>query len=164
MGRAIQPLATGWDGDVLFAVSTDEVDDPSVHEMEIGTIASEVMWDALLTINEPRVVEPLVHATASQVENIDGRFIFDKGFELTIRRNSERLTLEVTGERAIFGLPSGHRLEGRLEPNGRFIVEGSPMRPLRDGVFVLRDDGEIEHVVVNLGAWQQTGIQQKTTG
>ena len=164
MGRAIQPLATGWDGDVLFAVSTDEVDDSSVHEMEIGTIASEVMWDALLTINEPRVVEPLVHATASQIEKIDGRFIFDKDFELTIRRNSERLTLEVAGKRAIFGLPSGHKLEARLEPNGRFIVEGSPMRPLRDGAFVLSDNGEIEHVVVNLGAWQQTGIHQKTTG
>ena len=55
-------------------------------------------------------------------------------------------------------------LEGRLEPNGRFIVEGSPMRPLRDGVFVLRDDGKIEHVVVNLGAWQQTGVHQRPTG
>ena len=55
-------------------------------------------------------------------------------------------------------------MEGRLEPNGRFIVEGSPMRPLRDGVFVLRDDGEIEHVVVNLGAWQQTGVHQRPAG
>lgn len=58
MHRAIQPFHTDMDGDTLFAVTTDELDLPatpdssrgrlSVNATALGSIASEVMWDALL--------------------------------------------------------------------------------------------------------------------
>lgn len=59
MHRAIQPFHTAFDGDVLFAATTDEVQLPpdsasslgrlSVHPTAVGSIASEVAWDAVLS-------------------------------------------------------------------------------------------------------------------
>jgi 6-aminohexanoate-oligomer endohydrolase len=157
MGRAIQPFATGWDGDVLFAVTTDEVDDISVHPVEIGTLAGEVMWDALLTVTSPRPVEALQQVPAERIDFTDLRVGFDSDFELGIRRNGEHLLLEVVGKRAVYGLPTGSKLEARLDPSGRFLTNGPPERPLRDGAFLLGPDGAIGRVVVNIGTWQQIG-------
>lgn len=51
MHRAIQPFHTASDGDVLFAVTTDEVDAPTTAgsiSTVLGTVASELAWDAVL--------------------------------------------------------------------------------------------------------------------
>jgi L-aminopeptidase/D-esterase-like protein len=58
MNRAIQPFHTAFDGDTLFALTTDEVDlnpnaseDPDqapVSALAVGTLASELAWDAVL--------------------------------------------------------------------------------------------------------------------
>lgn len=58
MNRAIQPFHTSFDGDVLFALTTDEValpTDPAspvgrhaVNSAAVGALASEVAWDAVL--------------------------------------------------------------------------------------------------------------------
>jgi L-aminopeptidase/D-esterase-like protein len=47
MARAIQPFSTSEDGDTLFAASTQEVDG-EFRPVTLTTIASEVMWDAVL--------------------------------------------------------------------------------------------------------------------
>jgi 6-aminohexanoate-oligomer endohydrolase len=58
MHRAIQPFHTIIDGDVLFALTTDEIDLPSTPSQPgssaltsaaLGAIASEAMWDAVLS-------------------------------------------------------------------------------------------------------------------
>ncbi len=50
MARAIQPLHTISDGDVLFAVTTNEVaQGQGLNEYVLGVLASEVAWDAVLT-------------------------------------------------------------------------------------------------------------------
>jgi L-aminopeptidase/D-esterase-like protein len=48
MARAIQPFHTLVDGDVLFAVSTNEVESPLLESIGLGVVASEVAWDAVL--------------------------------------------------------------------------------------------------------------------
>jgi L-aminopeptidase/D-esterase-like protein len=58
MNRAIQPFHTALDGDVLFALTTDEVDlnphipaeddDAPVNSIAVGALASELAWDAVL--------------------------------------------------------------------------------------------------------------------
>jgi 6-aminohexanoate-oligomer endohydrolase len=48
MARAIQPFHTLVDGDVLYAVSTNEVDDPALESIGLGVVASELAWDAVL--------------------------------------------------------------------------------------------------------------------
>jgi 6-aminohexanoate-oligomer endohydrolase len=49
MARAIQPFHALEDGDVLYAVSTGEVEsDPLLDTTALGVVASEVAWDAVL--------------------------------------------------------------------------------------------------------------------
>jgi 6-aminohexanoate-oligomer endohydrolase len=51
MARAIQPFHALEDGDVLFAVSTGAVEpDPLLDTTALGVVASEVAWDAVLSI------------------------------------------------------------------------------------------------------------------
>jgi 6-aminohexanoate-oligomer endohydrolase len=49
MGRAIQPFHALVDGDVLYTVSTNEVENPELTSMSLGVIASELAWDAVLS-------------------------------------------------------------------------------------------------------------------
>lgn len=49
MHRGIQPFHTENDGDVLFAVTTDEADLDGLKPTGLGAIASEVAWDAILS-------------------------------------------------------------------------------------------------------------------
>jgi len=49
MARAIQPFHGLNDGDVLFAVSTAEVDSPELPSTTLGALASELAWDAVLS-------------------------------------------------------------------------------------------------------------------
>lgn len=50
MARAIQPFHTPFDGDVLFFATTNEVDHaPLATPPYLGVLASEVVWDAVLT-------------------------------------------------------------------------------------------------------------------
>jgi 6-aminohexanoate-oligomer endohydrolase len=53
MARAIQPFHALVDGDVLYAVTTDEVDGGSLDSISLGVIASELAWDAVLACVEP---------------------------------------------------------------------------------------------------------------
>ncbi len=49
MSQAIQPFHTQYDGDILYAVTTNEVKTKTLDEFDIGFIASELAWDAVLT-------------------------------------------------------------------------------------------------------------------
>ncbi len=48
MARAIQPFNTRWDGDILFAASTQKVASDALDEVSLGVVASELAWDAAL--------------------------------------------------------------------------------------------------------------------
>jgi L-aminopeptidase/D-esterase-like protein len=48
MARAIQPFHALSDGDVLFAASTGEVENPDLGPDKLAAIASELAWDAVL--------------------------------------------------------------------------------------------------------------------
>ncbi len=48
MARAIQPFHTPSDGDVLYAVTSAEVDGPPAFDGALGIMASELAWDAVL--------------------------------------------------------------------------------------------------------------------
>jgi 6-aminohexanoate-oligomer endohydrolase len=47
MARAIQPFHALVDGDVLYAVSTNELE-PTLESIGLGVVASELAWDAVL--------------------------------------------------------------------------------------------------------------------
>jgi 6-aminohexanoate-oligomer endohydrolase len=49
MARAIQPFHALFDGDVLYAVTTAEVENAELPSMNLGVVASELAWDAVLS-------------------------------------------------------------------------------------------------------------------
>ena len=53
MARAIQPFHTRWDGDILFAVSTQRAANPALDEVSLAVVASELAWDAALACFDP---------------------------------------------------------------------------------------------------------------
>lgn len=48
MARAIQPFHSRWDGDILYACTTQTADDHALDEVSLGVVASELAWDAVL--------------------------------------------------------------------------------------------------------------------
>ncbi len=48
MARAIQPFHTLVDGDVLYAVTTSQVESALLDSIGLGVVASELAWDAVL--------------------------------------------------------------------------------------------------------------------
>jgi L-aminopeptidase/D-esterase-like protein len=48
LARAIQPFHALVDGDVLYAVSTGEVENPALDSIGLGVVASELAWDSVL--------------------------------------------------------------------------------------------------------------------
>jgi L-aminopeptidase/D-esterase-like protein len=49
MARAVAPFHTIYDGDVLYAVTTNEVEHKSLGRLAFGTLAAELAWDAVLS-------------------------------------------------------------------------------------------------------------------
>jgi len=49
MGRAIQPFHTIYDGDALYGVTTNEVENRDLSQIAFGVVAAEVVWDAVLS-------------------------------------------------------------------------------------------------------------------
>ena len=49
MARAIQPFHALVDGDVLYTVSTNAVENAELTSMSLGVVASELAWDAVLS-------------------------------------------------------------------------------------------------------------------
>jgi L-aminopeptidase/D-esterase-like protein len=48
MARAISPFHTGRDGDVLYALTTNAVENRALDDPALGMLASELAWDAVL--------------------------------------------------------------------------------------------------------------------
>ncbi|HUO79846.1 MAG TPA: P1 family peptidase [Steroidobacteraceae bacterium] len=163
MARAVQPFATEFDGDVLYAVSTGELETPAnpLEAFQIDVLASEVMWDAVLAAipPQPAVTAPAGAAPAPRAEELRryaGDYGFGRGVCLRIAADGPRLTAIAAGPLAVYAIGGG--APTALEPAGgtQFRVPGR--YPLS-----LRFDGP-STVVVNPGHWQQTGTRQKDCG
>ncbi len=48
MARVIQPFHALEDGDVLYAITTNEVENQTLNHTALGVLASELAWDAVL--------------------------------------------------------------------------------------------------------------------
>ena len=49
LARAIHPFHTVFDGDILFAVTTAEIDNEALPDIALGALASDLAWDAVLS-------------------------------------------------------------------------------------------------------------------
>ncbi|UIJ45672.1 P1 family peptidase [Sphingomonas cannabina] len=160
MARGIQPFQTMFDGDVLYAVSTDEVDPGEATlgfgSVDVATLASEAMWDAILASVPPQPAAPVPakRAVAGQavLEGYAGDYRFSPIAELRVTAREGKLFGEATGKYDIFSIKRGQPVELLPVTATDFTVPGRyPM--------LLRFDGN-GMLTVNPGSWQQ--VAQRT--
>jgi L-aminopeptidase/D-esterase-like protein len=104
MSRAIQPFGTEFDGDTLFAVSTGEVNS-KVGTADLGTLASEAAWDAILASAPALPPSPPrsdVTLSSAAIDAPTGRYEFAPGAVAEIRRARPGLEMEVVGRSSLY--------------------------------------------------------------
>ena len=99
MARAIQTFHTTRDGDVLFAATTGEVENDKLSVADLGVIASEVAWDAVLSSVpqlDPADARPVIKLDEAALERHLGRYEFAPGVIATVTREGAQLQIEVS--------------------------------------------------------------------
>jgi hypothetical protein len=152
MARAIQPFHTQRDGDALFAVTTEEVENPNLGTADLGVFASEVAWDAVLSS------VPTLAPAESKVAAIDqrmydayvGLYEFGRDAVLTITRDGNRLLVEATGKSPVYSF----RVNGKEEifPTSETDFfsrnrRGDRLRFIKDG------SNKVTGLTLNPGRW-----------
>lgn len=128
MSRAIQPFATSQDGDILYAVSTDEIENPSLSATDLSVIASELAWDAVLA-SVPTIPErpkPLVSKpNRDAIKKFEGSYEFYGGGKLVVGIEENSLVAKFDG-------------------NGRIYFDKDktyPITPAENGLFIIESPG-----------------------
>jgi len=145
MARAIQPFHTTRDGDVLFAASTDEIDNDKLSVADLGVVAGEVAWDAVLA-SIPRPDPPaktlVLRVAESRLQRFTGTYEFAPGVTATVTREGGQLFFEVSKGSIYF--PEKQRFE--IDPISAWdFVMRNPKRTQ------IRFD--VDGLTVNPGSW-----------
>ena len=156
MARALQPYATEFDGDVLYAVSTAEldrnVDQSQTPNFDLDVLAGEVMWDAILSSvpEQPGITQPTgFPAKARVLANYEGEYLFSPIVRVRVTAEGDRLYAQASGPRKAYAIPLDKRVELLPVSATRFVIPGR--YPLLVD-FSVRDT-----LIINPGHWQQVG-------
>jgi L-aminopeptidase/D-esterase-like protein len=151
MNRAIQPFATQEDGDVLYAVTTDEIENPSLSPLDLGVIASELAWDAILS-SVPSVPEAPVpekmKPTADQLQKYVGTYEFYGGNKLSVSVEGASLTATFKGNGRIY-FDNDRKYQLSPAQSGLFVVDSTA----RDVLRFDDSNGIITGLTINPGPW-----------
>jgi L-aminopeptidase/D-esterase-like protein len=158
MARALQPFATEFDGDVLYAISTAEVDakQPGVlTTVDLGVIASEVMWDAVLASvpEQQRAMSPnkRFKVSAAELEKYQGEYVFSEFVTVRVTASGGKLMAQAAGTKDAFGIKRQNAVELSPVAAGDFNVPGRYVTNVR-----FTADGKL---ILNPGHWQQVGTR-----
>jgi L-aminopeptidase/D-esterase-like protein len=153
MSRAIQPFGTLYDGDALYAVSTAEIESSELSAPEIGVVASETMWDAILASvpqQQPLPVPPTKSVfCADDCQELAGEYRFSDTATLNVRFDAGRLLARASGKVAVFAIGREEEVELQVLAEKEFFVPGRYPLKLQ---FI-----ESGQLVINPGHWQQRG-------
>lgn len=149
MGRAIQPYATTNDGDVLFAATTGEVDNPELSVDDLGLLASETAWDAVLA-SVPPLDPPAPPGSAPgsrDLASFAGTYELAPGMNMVVAAQDGWLWAQGPARASIYLPPA----RVALEPTGPtdFRIAGTRGDRLR---FV-RERGRVIGLTINPGHW-----------
>ena len=155
MGRMIQPLATANDGDILFAVSTGEEEASSLHPTDLGVVASEVMWSAVL--NSVPDLDVVFEDTAEPLkdEDLRGRFQFAPDISLDVNARDNRVEFTPQANRELFGIEPGVTVQAKRRTGNTFAIDQMFLHAFR---FERNVAGEVT-LILNPGQWQQVGTR-----
>ena len=161
MARSLQPYGTLFDGDVFYAVSTEEIEDGELNSVELGIVASELMWDAVLS-SIPE--QPAVTKTASkkqkkkiklskqQLAKLEGEYKFSEQSQLILKSRNGNLYARSKGRINVYAIPNDKEIELLQVTKNEFTV---PSRY----PFLMRFEKNGE-LVINPGHWQQVSINK----
>jgi L-aminopeptidase/D-esterase-like protein len=160
MGRALQPFATELDGDVLYAVSTAElegpVDESPTPNVDLDIIASELMWDAVLAsipAQQPsKQPDPNVAFSAAQLKSFAGDYVFSPNVSVRVAVEGNKLVAQATGARPAFAIRKENTVELLPASKTEFVVPGRYPTTLS-----FAGKGKL---VLNPGHWQQVGSRK----
>lgn len=155
MARGIQPFASIFDGDVLYAVSTQELDKAVMPPVTLGVAAGEIMLDAILSSvpEQPRISPPIAEPIPALLrKNAIGKYQFSEKVSLEIESVDGRLFARATGSKPVFGITKTENTELLLAENNDLTVPGR--YPL---VFRFENN----QLLINPGRWQQIGEKQR---
>lgn len=152
MARAIQPFHTQRDGDTLFAVTTEEVENPQLASADLGVLASETAWDAVLSS-----VPPLVPAEGKVVpvdpkvyDAYVGRYEFGPEAVLTVTRDGNRLLVEATGKSPVYSF----RVKQKEELFPTSATDFFSRNRRGDRLRFIKDGGnKVTGLTLNPGRW-----------
>jgi hypothetical protein len=152
MARAIQPFGTFVDGDTLFAVSTGEVNNAALNPIDLGALASETAWDAILA-TAPVLPESPPHAqaaaTRATLASCVGRYTLAPGVIANIRAHGDALEIDVPGRDSQY-LPADKAVALKSTGADEFEL-GTPHA---DRLHIDRDArGRIAGFTINPGPW-----------
>lgn len=161
MARALQPIGTEFDGDVLYAVSTAElerpVDESDVPNIDLDVIASEVMWDAILSSvpEQPTIPAPATGLAldSAALARLAGEYVFSPLVRVRVTADGSRLFAQATAERKAFAIPREVAVE---------LLPVTPTAFTMPGRYpLLLEFAERDRLVINPGHWQQTGTRRR---
>lgn len=161
MARALQPFATELDGDVLYAVSTGELEEkPGATQMpaiELGVIASELMWDAVLSSVPPQPAAPKAREPAlpraATLRKYVGDYAFSPFVSVRVTAQSGKLHAQASGARDAYAI--GRETAVELQPLSTRDFAVPHRYPL-----VLSFDGA-GGLTINPGLWEQVGTRRQ---
>jgi hypothetical protein len=157
MARGDQPLAEGDDGDTLFAVTTGRAVGATINDEEmdnLGLLASETAWDALLASLPPLPVKtPRTNIVPSplSLDGMVGHYAFSRDVMAEIRRKGTALEIEPTGHTNSNNyLSVGHPAILTAVATDEFEIAG----PREDRLHIDREaHGAITGITLNPGLW-----------
>ncbi|MFO1414277.1 MAG: P1 family peptidase [Burkholderiales bacterium] len=162
MSRGLQPYATEYDGDVLFAVSTGEVElptDPKERQSNITLlpiIASELMWDAILSSVPEQPQPPTPIATNAPLPaRYAGKYRFSRFVTVDVTARNGKLYAQATGERDAYAIPRSEAVE--LVPVAPTLDQYTLATPSRYPLVLDFSSGSL---VINPGPWAQASTRQ----
>lgn len=152
--RAIQPYSTAFDGDVLYAVSTAELSEQKISAIDLGVLAGEVMWDAILNSvpAQPVIPQPLDGKTRNDPNwrHLTGQYRFSDEVSVEIVLGEHGLEAKALGDRSAFAISNEELTPLIAAENDQYIIDA------RHPTVVAFRSGEL---VLNPGRWQQVGIK-----
>lgn len=152
MARAIQPFSTENDGDTLFAVSTGEIENPKLPAPDLGVIAGEVAWDAVLSsapqLDPPGARDP-IRLDPRALDDYVGRYEFAPGAHIEVRREGERLVARALDNGGLY-FPKEQTAELIPVSPAEFLIKTARADRLR---FEREAGGRVSGLTVNPGQW-----------
>ena len=148
------------DGDILFAVSTQELDDDTMRLEDLNAVAGELMWDAILASvpHETPFVPPSQRIALSeeQLAAYVGTYSFGPNAHIRISAEDGHLVAEALNH-SFQDFARGELVPLRAISDGSFYVDARYKTRIS---FKRAPDGEVNGATVNPGRWQQTGTRE----